>query len=38
VSPESWTHGSSEERKRWFTKGYTSGKIEDCDTFAGNTL
>lgn len=38
VSPESWTHGSSEERKRWFTKGYTSGKIEDCDTFAGSTL
>jgi hypothetical protein len=38
VSPESWTHGSSEERKRWFTKGYTTGKLEDCDTFAANSL
>ena len=38
VSPESWTHGSSEERKRWFTKGYTSGKLEDCDTFSATTL
>jgi len=38
VSPESWTHGSSDERKRWFTKGYTTGKLEDCDTFAATTL
>jgi predicted metalloprotease len=38
VSPESWTHGSSVERKRWFTKGYTSGKVEDCDTFGASTL
>jgi hypothetical protein len=38
VSPESWTHGSSEERKRWFTKGYTSGRLEDCDTFGVKTL
>jgi predicted metalloprotease len=38
VSPESWTHGSSEERKRWFTRGYTSGKLEDCDTFGATTL
>jgi uncharacterized protein len=38
VSPESWTHGSSEERKRWFTKGYSSGKLEDCDTFGASTL
>ncbi len=38
VSPESWTHGSSDERKRWFTKGYTTGKIEECDTFAATTL
>jgi hypothetical protein len=38
VSPESWTHGSSEERKRWFTKGYTSGKLEDCDTFGASAL
>lgn len=38
VSPESWTHGSSDERKRWFTKGFTSGKLEDCDTFSATTL
>jgi hypothetical protein len=38
VSPESWTHGSSEERKRWFTRGYSGGKIEDCDTFGASSL
>ncbi len=38
VSPESWTHGSSEERKRWFTRGYDSGKIESCDTFNATAL
>jgi uncharacterized protein len=38
VSPESWTHGSSDERKRWFTRGYTSGKMDDCDTFSAGSL
>ena len=38
VSPESWTHGSSEERSRWFRRGYESGRIEDCDTFAAKSL
>lgn len=38
VSPESWTHGSSEERKRWFTRGYQEGKIEACDTFNARSL
>ena len=38
VSPESWTHGSSEERKRWFSRGYSSGKMEECDTFSASTL
>ncbi len=38
VSPESWTHGSSAERKQWFTKGYTTGKLEDCDTFGASSL
>jgi predicted metalloprotease len=38
VTPESWTHGSSEERKRWFDRGYTSGKLEDCDTFRAPSL
>jgi uncharacterized protein len=38
VSPESWTHGSSEERKRWFTRGYQKGEIAACDTFAASAL
>ncbi|MDQ3239641.1 MAG: zinc metallopeptidase [bacterium] len=33
VSPESWTHGSSEQRVGWFTKGYESGQVNVCNTF-----
>jgi hypothetical protein len=33
VMPDSFTHGSSEERMRWFETGYRSGNVEDCDTF-----
>lgn len=38
VSPESWTHGSSQERKHWFTRGYETGKLESCDTFGASSL
>ena len=34
VVPHSFTHGTSEQRMRWFSKGLTSGKIEDGDTFS----
>jgi predicted metalloprotease len=33
VVPDSFTHGSSEQRQRWFRRGYDSGKFEDCDSF-----
>ncbi len=38
VSPESWTHGSSEQRTRWFKRGLQSGDMATCDTFAANQL
>jgi predicted metalloprotease len=34
VNIDSFTHGSSQQRVDWFKRGFTSGKIGSCDTFA----
>ena len=38
VDPESFSHGTSEQRQRWFQTGYTTGDPSQCDTFAARTL
>ena len=38
VVPESFNHGTSEQRRRWFGRGFEKGRIEACDTFNARTL
>jgi predicted metalloprotease len=38
VVPDSFTHGSAEQRVRWFRTGFQSGDVRQCDTFSAATL
>ena len=38
VVPDSFTHGSAEQRKRWFMTGYQQGTVKACDTFGAGAL
>ena len=38
VVPDSFTHGSSEQRVRWLTTGFRSGQVQSCNTFRAAQL
>ncbi len=38
VVPDSFNHGTSAQRKRWFSKGYENGNLKACDTFSVKSL
>lgn len=38
IAPDSFTHGSGEQRVRWFRKGLSSGDMSQCDTFSARAL
>jgi uncharacterized protein len=38
VVPDSFTHGTSDQRQRWFNKGLETGSVQGCDTFNARTL
>ena len=35
VTPESWTHGSAQQRQLWFTRGLQVTNLDGCNTFRG---
>jgi hypothetical protein len=38
IDQDTWTHGSAEQRQRWFNRGFESGSTESCDTFGAQEL
>jgi uncharacterized protein len=38
VVPDAFTHGSSEQRVRWFKRGLQAGEVSECDTFNASSL
>ena len=38
ITPDSFTHGSSAQRVRWFKKGYAAGTLDACDTFSSKSF
>ena len=38
VVPDSFTHGTSEQRKRWFSNGFNGGQVSACDTMSASSL
>ncbi len=38
VVPDSFTHGTSAQRSRWFKRGYSSGAVNSCDTFSASSI
>ena len=38
ITPDSFTHGSSEQRMRWFKRGLSTGNLQTCNTFATDSL
>jgi predicted metalloprotease len=38
VRPHTFTHGTSDQRQRWFERGFARGDVGDCDTFAARSL
>jgi uncharacterized protein len=36
--PDAFTHGSSEQRKRWFMNGFKDGEVGACDTLSASSL